>query len=314
MCILFATRSHPNYELILISNRDEFFERDTHNTCWHTNSSILSPYDMARSHSNVGSMSKIFGTWIGINKGGRVANILNLRPADTPSDKSSKGLKSRGIIPFAFLSTDSTKDDFDNWNSFENFQRQYPYLTQSGDFNFFYGDIKKKEYRIIDAFGQTFPVLDKNDAYSFVLSNNTYNIDENHQWTKTKLGLQKLQELVERTKTSCDNEQVRSECFKLASICSVPQEIRDRPYHANPAVTYDTIFVPPLGNEGGEDVGLTSTKGKFYGTRSQIVILVSKDCQHVTYEEKVLHTSDTDILINSSNNPKNVNKFEFDIE
>ncbi|CAB4252012.1 similar to Saccharomyces cerevisiae YGR127W Putative protein of unknown function [Maudiozyma barnettii] len=314
MCILFATRSHPGYELILISNRDEFFERSTHDTCWHTNSSILSPYDMARTHGSTASKSEIFGTWIGINRGGRVANILNLRPADTLPNKSSKGPKSRGIIPFMFLNTNSLKDSFDNWNSFENFQKQYPDLTQSGDFSLFYGDINKKEYRIIDTYGQTFPVLDKDDGYSFVLSNNTFNINENRQWIKTKSGLQELQQMIKRTKNNCTDENMLSECFNLASTCTIPQEIRDETYHINPTVTYDTIFVPPLGNEDDEDVGLTSTKGKFYGTRSQIVILVSKDSKHVTYEEKVLHTSDTDILINSSSNPKSINKFQFDIE
>ena len=75
MCILFATRAHPNYELILISNRDEFYERKTHNTCWHNNDLILSPYDMTKQQND----SKTFGTWFGINRNGKVASLLNLK-------------------------------------------------------------------------------------------------------------------------------------------------------------------------------------------------------------------------------------------
>lgn len=314
MCILFATRSHPEYELILISNRDEFFERDTHNTCWHTNSSILSPYDMARNKKAPIGNSETFGTWIGINKTGRIANVLNLRPADTPPNKSSKGKVSRGVIPLTFLNTDSNKDSFSNWDSFENFQQQYPNLTCSGDFNFFYGDIKSKSYRIIDTFGQTFKVLDQNDNNSFVLSNNTFNIENSKKWNKTVSGLQKLKDFIDKTKNESDNKVILSECFKLASECSVPNEIRNKPFHVDPAVTYDTIFVPPLGSNDGEDIGLTITKGYFYGTRSQIVILVSKNAEHVTYVEKVLHTSDSDCSTNSATNPKDVHEFEFDIE
>ncbi|KAG0663943.1 hypothetical protein C6P45_000728 [Maudiozyma exigua] len=314
MCILFATRSHPNYELILISNRDEFFERDTHNTCWHTNSSILSPYDMARNQKTSPTNSETFGTWIGINKNGRVANILNLRPADTPPNKSSKGKVSRGMIPFTFLNTDSRKDSFSEWDSFEKFEHQYPCLTTSGDFNFFYGDIKSKSYRIIDTFGQTFKVLDQNDNDSFVLSNNTFNIENTKKWNKTEEGMQKLKELISKTKNESNNNIILMECFKLASICSVPEEIRNKPYHVDPAITYDTIFVPPLGSNDGEDIGLTITKGDFYGTRSQIVILVSKNSKHVTYVEKVLHTSDRDCKTHSAINPKDFHQFEFEIE
>ena len=314
MCILFATRSHPNYELILISNRDEFFERDTHNTCWHTNFSILSPYDMARNKKTPSGNSETFGTWIGINKSGRIANILNLRPADTPANKSSKGKVSRGVIPYTFLKTDSNKDKFSNWDSFENFEHQYPNLPCSGAFNFFYGDIKSKSYRIIDTFGQTFKVLDQNDNDSFVLSNNIFNIEKSKQWSKTVFGLKKLKDFVNKTKDESQDSVILEECFKLASICSVREEIRNHPYHADPAVTYDTIFVPPLGSNDGEDVGLTVTKGDIYGTRSQIVILVSENSKHVTYVEKVLHTSDSDCSTNSATNPKDVHEFEFDIE
>lgn len=101
MCILFATREHPDYELIMISNRDEFLERKTHSTCWHNDDFILSPYDLAR--IGAGQSNDTFGTWTGVNRKGRVATVLNLRICDELDMKRMIGERSRGALPFVFL-------------------------------------------------------------------------------------------------------------------------------------------------------------------------------------------------------------------
>lgn len=313
MCILFATREHPNYELILISNRDEFFERETHNTCWHNNGYILSPYDMAKKHIDFQDEMGTFGTWLGINRKGRISNILNLRLESSSSLQLLVKPKSRGIIPFIYLSTDPERTKIKEWDTYEKFELKYSNLSHSGDFNFFYGDIKEKTYRIIDSLGHTFNVLDDNNNGSFVLSNNIFDVDSKFEWNKIKLGRKKWENLINDTKDCTNDDNIISHCFKLASICSIEEEVRSTPYHINPRVTFDTIYVPPLGCDSNEDIGLTLTKGNYYGTRSQIVVLVSRDSKHVTVVEKVLHTSDSDINVNSADNPKEMRRFHFDL-
>ena len=70
MClILFAYETHPLYRLILVANRDEFFERPT------------TPLDQWRDHPQVfaGRDLKDMGTWMGINRRGSLAAITNYR-------------------------------------------------------------------------------------------------------------------------------------------------------------------------------------------------------------------------------------------
>lgn len=314
MCILFATRNHPNYELILISNRDEFFERETHIATWHDGNSVLSPYDMTR--HKLSSSTDSFGTWIGVNRTGRIASLLNLKRDDLPSTRSSKGQHSRGHIPQLFLApqANESKEDFAQWDTFGKFREIYPALSESGEFNFFYGDIKQKDYRIIDSLGNTYNVLEEDDKHSFVVSNNRFEVNPSKEWKKVLQGRVKLADLIQRTSSVKDSNTMFDECFNLASEDSITDIIKTTSYRTDPTISFDSIFVPPLGDDGIEDVGLTITKGEFYGTRSQIVILVSKEAGHVSMMERVLHTSDEDIRTNSPEKPKATVRYAFDIE
>lgn len=91
MClILFAWQSHPDYPLVVAANRDEFYARQTRPASWWGQSvSILAGRDEEGG-----------GTWLGINRRGRVAILTNVRgseadhPAPTPT---------RGRIPLAAL-------------------------------------------------------------------------------------------------------------------------------------------------------------------------------------------------------------------
>lgn len=314
MCILFATRDHPNYELIVISNRDEFFERETHITTWHDNSTVLSPYDLRT--KKAGSAPDSFGTWIGMNRNGRVASLLNLKRDDLPSTRSSKGKYSRGPIAQLFLSPKGRDmaPDFEEWDTYSKFEGIYPHITDSGEFNFFYGDVKRGEYRIIDSLGNTFDVLNKEDNKSLVVSNNRFDTSPSKEWKKVLRGRERLQEFIQRTSDVTNSNTMFDECFKLASEDSITGKVKTSLYRADPTVCFDSIFIPPLGDDGVADVGLTITKGEFYGTRSQMVILVSKNDGHVSVMEKILHTSDDDIRWNSSEKPKATVRYTFDIE
>ncbi len=73
MCIGVWTLSHPEYALILGSNRDEFLSRPTLDAEWHsfgdenTTPSVLSGLDVLAG-----------GTWLGMNRRGDIAMLTNI--------------------------------------------------------------------------------------------------------------------------------------------------------------------------------------------------------------------------------------------
>lgn len=80
MCLLFYCRNaHPRYPLILLANRDEFYERPTEPAAfWADAPSVLAGRDLRRG-----------GTWLGITRGGRWAALTNYRePSDAVFDRS----------------------------------------------------------------------------------------------------------------------------------------------------------------------------------------------------------------------------------
>ena len=83
MClILFSYKAHPVYPLILVANRDEFYERPTAQASFREEKpDILAGKDL-----------KEGGTWLGITKAGRVAAITNFRePQNLKGGVSSRG-------------------------------------------------------------------------------------------------------------------------------------------------------------------------------------------------------------------------------
>ncbi|CCD25873.2 uncharacterized protein NDAI_0G00970 [Naumovozyma dairenensis CBS 421] len=328
MCILLATTAHPDYELILISNRDEFLQRKTHTSCWHNDDFILSPYDMAKECKY--NDKKVFGTWLGINKDGKIATVLNLKLNKSLSLKQLVAPKSRGMLPFVYLS-DMTEDSFAEWDGYDNFTKKYPGLQSTGDFNLFYGDVKRKQYRIMDSIGNTVSTLNSNCQY-LVVSNDVFTCNgqlgelqsnikrEGKQpclqskietWGKVKLGTALLQSLVNKSIVEKqDEDTIISECFKLSSTCSVTVEDHCK-FHQNSTLPNETILVPPLRCKITDDVGTSLPIGEYYGTRSQIVILIKRGTYEVKFAEHVIYTSDSDIKTFSPANPKETVRFDF---
>lgn len=99
MClILFAWKAHPDYELIVAANRDEWRDRSaTPAQWWADDSNVLAGRDL-----------KAGGTWMGVTRAGRFAAITNFRD---PSDKKSTA-PSRGALVADFLQDDRTAEEF----------------------------------------------------------------------------------------------------------------------------------------------------------------------------------------------------------
>lgn len=99
MCLIFtAINYHPVYKLIIASNRDEFYNRETATAnYWDDFPNVLGGRDLAAG-----------GTWMGITKKGKISMLTNYRdPANI-----MKGAPSRGHIVADYLENEVDPDTY----------------------------------------------------------------------------------------------------------------------------------------------------------------------------------------------------------
>jgi uncharacterized protein with NRDE domain len=103
MCLILTSwQSHPEYPLVVLANRDEFYERATDPMHWWDDH----PHILAgRDRADVKGQS---GTWMGISKSGRFAAITNVR---APSEKNPDA-QTRGEITTNFLKSSDNPETF----------------------------------------------------------------------------------------------------------------------------------------------------------------------------------------------------------
>lgn len=90
MCLaLIAIEQHPLYPLIILSNRDEFYNRATAPAhFWNDEPGIFAGKDLVSG-----------GTWLGVNKQGRFSLITNYRdPSHYNSERLSRGLLAKNFL------------------------------------------------------------------------------------------------------------------------------------------------------------------------------------------------------------------------
>ncbi|QID17954.1 NRDE family protein [Nitrogeniibacter mangrovi] len=83
MCLIaFAWRVHPAYPLVVVANRDEYFERPSAAAQWWAEApDLLAGRDLSAG-----------GTWLGVTRTGRFAAVTNYRdPARVRADTESRG-------------------------------------------------------------------------------------------------------------------------------------------------------------------------------------------------------------------------------
>jgi uncharacterized protein with NRDE domain len=99
MCLIFLSlNNHPTYKLIIAANRDEFYQRKTAAAeYWSDYPDILGGRDLEAS-----------GTWMAMNKNGRVAMVTNYR--DLKNLKQTA--PSRGALVSEFLLTDVSAQQY----------------------------------------------------------------------------------------------------------------------------------------------------------------------------------------------------------
>lgn len=99
MClVLIAYKQHPVYDLVLLANRDEFYDRPTSPAeFWEDQPNVLAGRDL-----------RAGGTWMGVTRQGRYAAVTNYREAGA----KGSGAPSRGALVAGYLVADERPEAF----------------------------------------------------------------------------------------------------------------------------------------------------------------------------------------------------------
>ena len=100
MClILLAWQAHPVYQLVVASNRDEFFVRESQQLHWWEHLPVLAGKDISVPDG---------GTWLAFGHAGRFAAVTNVRDFS----RLQENALTRGKLPVSFVSGDSTPGEY----------------------------------------------------------------------------------------------------------------------------------------------------------------------------------------------------------
>ena len=187
MClILLAYQYHPQYHLILLANRDEFYQRSSLPLdYWPDAPTILAGRDL-----------KGNGTWLGVTRTGRIAAVTNYRdPLNLRSDAPSRGLLIRN-----YLNGNQSPQDF--------FKALSAKRNLYNGFNLLIGDQTQLYY-----YSNYHPTITKITPGIHGLSNHLLNT----AWPKVTTGKKRLKHLLDRS------DQITIEdYFKLLKDRTVP--------------------------------------------------------------------------------------------
>ncbi|KIL00216.1 hypothetical protein PAXRUDRAFT_29994 [Paxillus rubicundulus Ve08.2h10] len=95
MCVAFFTLDHPEYALILCSNRDEFLSRPTEFAHFHS----FGDYSLQEATVLSGIDIQGGGTWLGLNRSGKLGLLTNI------TEQITKFSSSRGHLVASFLAS-----------------------------------------------------------------------------------------------------------------------------------------------------------------------------------------------------------------
>jgi uncharacterized protein with NRDE domain len=164
MCLIyFAINKHPHYRLIVLANRDEFYERASAPAgFWKENELIIGGFDKA-----VSIQDQLPGTWLGMTKSGKISFVTNYRDIK----KIKKDAPSRGQLVTRYLIS-----EYEPVN----------YLKQIQDSAHLYNG-----FNLVTGIGDEFYYLSNIQNRIIKLSNGTYGIS-NHlldtPWPKLNKG------------------------------------------------------------------------------------------------------------------------------
>jgi uncharacterized protein with NRDE domain len=296
MCIALVSTAHPAYQLILISNRDEFLNRPTAPASWwpDPNSNVLGGRDLHR---------PIQGTWLGVTTDGQIAVLTNFREAGVPPESAV----SRGVVIRAFL-TDSS---FSSTDEFVRGMVASGVGRDAGGFSLVCGKIGEPLAVMSNRAKNEddIPWIAAVPGETIGLSNAAFG---DRSWPKVTQGEEMMRgALSESVQAGESEDQLVKRLLDLLSTDTLPRHGDEAGLGAHINNLRKTIFVRPIGRkdppgppadevaaarknekvevlEGRPDSKLPLGVSGLYGTQKQSVILVSHSGR-VRFIERTLH-------------------------
>ena len=178
MCVIFlAYRQSPAYPLILLANRDEFYERPTAKAAyWKDFPHILGGRDL------IGG-----GTWLGVTKNGRFAAVTNYR-----DPLQNKGTISRGNLVADFLKTRIQTEKY--------LKKVKTNAEKYTGFNLLTGEINNQREKLF-YYSNRENKIRKLEKGIYGLSNNLLDVS----WPKVNRGKEELAEIIEKKEFEKEN-------------------------------------------------------------------------------------------------------------
>lgn len=168
MCLIaFSYKQHPEYDLIFVANRDEFYERPTRKAqFWDEKPDILAGKDL-----------KAGGTWMGITRSGHLSALTNYRDMENHSEKAP----SRGQLVLDYLDKETDPHHY--------LQKIQPKADQFNGFNLLVGSVNQLMY-----YSNKTDTPQSLDSGLYGLSNHLLDTP----WPKTEQSKQKLYQVIQQ--------------------------------------------------------------------------------------------------------------------
>ena len=297
MCISILSTAHPDYPFILLNNRDEFLNRPTARAAfWDPhNSHILGGRDLHREER---------GTWLGITKQGRLANLTNFREEGVEISKD----KSRGGIPKSYLT--ESQDSVDGYEQYVDHLINETGIHDVGGFTLLFGKLRAAK----DGKFPGLAIISNRTSSAISLqricttTGETHGLSNSHfgdlTWPKVVRGEQLLrQAIISNVSRKAAQAQFIESLFAILSVSVIPPKGEDEDWMTYVRQMRNSIMIPPVGGEAIErsstdglraaEGGSTPSHGEVrvgegvYGTQKQTVVLVDRE-GGVTYVERTL--------------------------
>jgi len=303
MCVAFWCLEHPQYALILCSNRDEYLSRPTTEAHFHSFGNVK---DDTSGQGSVLSGRDLLagGTWAGISRSGRIALLTNI------TEPARKYSSSRGSLTSTFLLPTSPSTSFrDEIRAIVSQNAKY------AGFNLLLlsprsiGSHRNRTLAFNAAFltnsggGGTITARDlsSEERHCGGMSNG---IDSQGagEWPKVKQGILGLQEILNTVSEDDGESELVERLFGLLTWRS--NEAIDR------STLRNTIQVDPITFQvpGSSD----HVAKEYYGTRLSTVILVRRDGSTLFVERDIWTLRGEDEVKKADANGDRVFRFRID--
>ncbi|KAF2769670.1 DUF833-domain-containing protein [Teratosphaeria nubilosa] len=316
MCITVLSTAHPQYPFILINNRDEFLDRPTAKADWWDppQENVLGGRDLQRAER---------GTWLGITKDGRIANLTNFRHEGVDVAKG----KSRGGLTNAFL-----QQHYDRDEDFVKHLIDQVGIHNVGGFTLLFGRLPKPQDGIMPGLAAVSNRTSSTDGIVRIATKpgETHGLSNSHfgdmSWPKVVHGEQFLKQAIKAdADRASDQDRLIASLFDVLSVDTLPRPKSDQPWSEYTRQLRNSILIPPVGGEAVQskpadklaaahgtatpDHGRVRIGEGVYGTHQQTVILVRKDGR-VTFVERTLYGEGARLMAKVESE----RRFEFEFE